>query len=224
MKLYFKYLFILLFGAHGQLVAQDVKELMRNGYEAVQANDYNKAQSIYLKVVELDSTNMDAFYNLASIELARGNKSLACDALYKLYGLGDSEAKELILQNCGPLEYNDVMNMKDITEVPRITIKGKTYDFIIFKSGQRDINERFKRIFIQNLKKSKAFKGYSDIIFTAFQIDKYGVIKLRIKGKNLSEKQIEELKAIYNGVGEITPAKFQDQDVGVGYFSMPLRF
>ena len=224
MKLFSRYIFITLLGINGQLIAQDVKGLMRNGYEAVQAQDYDKAQSIYLKVVELDSTNRDALYNLASVQLAIGDKSLACDALYKLYGLGDSEAKKLILENCGPLEYNDVMNINDITELPKITIKSKTYDFITSKSGQRDINERFKRIFIQNLKKSKAFKGYSDIIFTAFHIDKYGVIKLRIKGKNLSEKQIQELKAIYNGVGEITPAKFQDQDVGVGYFSMPLRF
>ena len=197
---------------------------MTEGYQLVEAKRYVEAREVYQKVIAIDSTNRDAYFNLASLDLALNNNEKACQSFYRLYNLGDSEAKNLILQYCGALQYTDVMDINDITEVPRITINGKTKDFFDKTRDEPEIDNRFTSLITKSLKSSELFKGYEGRIFTTFYIDKNGDVKLKIKGKSLTEDQKAELIIIFNSYGEITPAKFHGKDVGVGHFSMPIKF
>ncbi len=208
----------------GDINGQEIKELMVEGYQLVETKNYIEASKAYQKVIAIDSTHRDAYFNLASISLALNDKDKACEYFYKLYNLGDREAKSLIQQYCGPLQYTDVMDVEDITEPPKVTIKGKTKDFFSKKESDKEYDSRFVESITKAIKSSKLFNKYKGYIFTAFHINKKGIINLRIKGKNLTEEQIAELTRIFNSVGEITSAKFQGKDVGVGYFSMPLKF
>ncbi|MDT8413696.1 MAG: hypothetical protein RQ875_14630 [Vicingaceae bacterium] len=198
----------------------DIEKLMQEGNQSYQNSDFETAKLKYESIINIDSTNKDALFNLAGTELSLGNTKRACNLLQKSYSLGDFGAYDLIKQYCNELEYSEQMFLFHVDELPKFKYKA---DFETLVINQKQINPKYIELLKSEIKNSKSLKRINGKIYVMINVDIKGNLITDIKGK-LSEVQKTELTNILNQMTEYKPATFKGMNVGLfgGGFALPL--
>jgi tetratricopeptide (TPR) repeat protein len=212
---------IILFTILGYSQESKTKELLVNGNNAFQKNDFENARKYYSEIIKIDSINKDAIFNLAITELNLGNKNKSCELLQKSYKLQDTGVAKLIKEHCGEIEYNENMFYQDTDEMPKFKIDNDVYDLITDKGINPilfdKLNARAKESKV--LRKIKGQK-----IFVIFKIDKNGNFDSRTTGKNTSKEIDNEMKEIFREIAEYIPCQYQNKNVGMwNGFALPIN-
>ena len=233
MKSFFKIhlLFLILLSASYYSFSQNTKsnsiieKLFLEGNKYFESNDYNQAKVKYQEVISIDSTYVDALYNLAATELNLKNQPEACLLLRKGYSLGDIKTRELIQKFCGGITYQEYMFIQDVDELPKFYYKGEITPLLV--NGNRSINPKLVELFQVSYKKSKILKKakIKDKVYLQFIIGKDGSFNCKIK-QELDQELKDEIMATFNSMTTYLPAKFGGKDVGLinGHFALPIIF
>ncbi len=218
-----KMLLLLIIFSISQTFGQEskVEKLMIDGNQAYQKSDFNTAKLKYETIIKIDSTNKDAMFNLAGIELNIGNTDQACKILQKSYSLGDFEAYDLIQQYCNGMEYSEKMFLFHVDELPKFRYKDNFEPLIV---NQKQINPNYIKLLKSEIKNSKSLKRISGKIYLMVNVDINGNLITNIKGE-ISESQKKELINALTEMTEYRPATFQEKNVGLfgGGFALPLN-
>lgn len=198
-----------------------INELLVNGNNAFQKNDFENARKYYSEIIKLDSINKDAIFNLAVTELNLGNKNRSCTLFQKSYKLQDPGVAKLIKEHCGSIEYNENMFYQDTDEMPKFTLDNKTYDIIVNKGINPILLKQLKK----RAKKSKTLRRIKGKrIFVIFKIDRFGNFNSRVTGKNTSKEINQEIKKIFTEIAEYVPCQYKGKSVGMwNGFALPLN-
>lgn len=202
--------------------SESYKEILKQGNDAFLIGNFDLAKEKYLTAYKLDSTESDALYNLAAIELRLNNMDSACQLLQKSYKLKDFGAGELIEKHCGKIEYNRYMFFQNVDSMPKFE-NGDEELLLVTKTG---INPELFLKFKKNVKKSSLFRELKGRkIFVIFTIDLEGNFKSRVTGKNTSKKIDVEINRIFNEIADYIPCQYDGKNVGMwnGY-SLPITF
>lgn len=198
------------------------KKILSQGNDAFLTKNYELAREKYREAFTLDSTESDALYNLAAIELQLKNLDSACKLLQRSYKLKDFGAGELIQEHCGKIEYNQYMFFQNVDSMPKFK-NGEEELPLITKTG---INPELFRKFKKRIKKSSVFKELKGKkIYVIFTIDHEGHFKSRVTGKDTSKKIDHEINRIFNELAQYVPCTYEGKKVGMwnGY-SLPITF
>jgi len=204
-----------------------ISNLRSNGNYYLAKEDYIKAKHYYLKILELDSLNTNAYSGLGIIESRIGDKKKACSLLNKAYQLKNYEISKTINNFCECIKYNDLMYSKDVDEYPKFKYK-KKYKYIA--NHEKKVNSKFTKelekqiIFsavlkdFKELKNNNKINGFKEIdLRINVRFDKNGVfigdVYTGARKKRIKEIT-EEVTKIINKSFEIIPAKYQNKNVG----------
>ncbi|GEP52711.1 hypothetical protein FNO01nite_33830 [Flavobacterium noncentrifugens] len=189
--------------------SSEVERLSIFAERAFSVKDYNRAKTIYNKIVELDSTNVSAIYNLAISEWNLGEKELACEHLYKCYSLNDYGAAKFLQEYCKDIPEFLVVPMQEVDEKPKFIVNGEAFPLFVDDA----INKKYLDLVIKQIRDSefvyKMIRGKGKM-FINFHINKKGIFDgniLRFSGAKQEEiKVIEfEMIKIFNKI-KFTPA------------------
>ncbi|SFU69089.1 hypothetical protein SAMN05216480_113102 [Pustulibacterium marinum] len=109
----------------GQNKETSIDSLLQKGNTFYAESNFKKAREYYLNVLEKDSSNIDATFNLAACELSLDHKTEACIQFNNAYYLGADDARPIIKQYCGAIAYRNVMYSGDVDTVPTFQLENE---------------------------------------------------------------------------------------------------
>lgn len=204
-----------------------IGNLLSNGNHYLAEEDYIKAKNYYLKILELDSLNTNAYSGLGIIESRIGDKEKACSLLNKAYQLKNYEISKTIIDFCGCIKYTDLMYSKDVNEYPKFKYKKK---YKLIANNEKIVNSKFTKKLEEQIKFSVILKDFKELknnnkingfreidLKINIRFDKDGLfigdVYTGDKKKRIKEIT-EEVTKIINKTFEIIPAKYQNKNVG----------
>lgn len=195
--------------------------MMIVGNQAYQNSDFETAKQNYKSIIQIDSTNKDALFNLAGTEINLGNTNLACELLQKSYSLGDFGAYDLIKEYCNGLKYSEKMFLIHVDELPKFKYKADLEPLVI---NQKQINPNFIKLLKSEIKNSKILKRIKGKVYLMINVDVNGKLIANVKGE-ITKEQNTELTKVLENMTEYKPATFQRKSVGLfgGGLSLPLN-
>ena len=200
----------------------EIEKLLLQGNNAYQKSDFENAKVIYESIIQIDSTNKDALYNLAGTELNLGNKSSACDLLQKSYSLGDIGAYDLIKEHCDGLNYSEKMFLFQVDELPKFQYKDEFIPLIVNKT---QLNPNYLKLIRAEIKKSKELKQIKGRASILLNVDINGNLITKIRGEVPEDKR-ELIAQLLENMTEYKPAIYMNKSVELfgGGFALPLTF
>ena len=99
--------------------------MLVEGNKAFQYSDFETAKQKYESILQIDSENSDAIFNLEATELNLGNTQRAYALFQKSYSLGVFDSFDLIKQHCIRFEYTEKMFLDHVDELPKFIFKSE---------------------------------------------------------------------------------------------------
>ncbi len=200
----------------------DIEKLLAQGNDAYHKADFKNAKINFESIINIDSTNKDALYNLAGTELNLGNNARACELLQKSYSLGDFGAYDLIIEYCNGLDYSEKMFLFHVDELPKFKYKVGFIPLIINKN---QLNPNYLKLIRAEIKKSKELKRIKGQASILLNVDINGDLITKIRGEVPEEKR-ELITKLLENLTEYKPATYMNRPVGLfgGGFALPLTF
>ena len=199
-----------------------IEKLLLEGNNAFEKKDLQTAKQKYETIINLDSINKDALYNLASVELNLSNTDRACKLLNKSYSLGDFGAYDLIIQYCGKLEHSEKMFLVHVDELPQFKYKDQFETLVVNKKG---INPNFMKLLKSEVKNSKDLKRIKGKGHLFLNFDINGNLTTKIKG-DINQTQSSILNSTLKSMTEYKPATHNGKPVVLqgGGMALPINF
>jgi len=186
-----------------------------------QNNDLINAKVQFEKISEIDSSNVDALFNLGIINSQQNNNKRAILYFQKCVVLRDRQSAKILKDNYKVrIAYSDFMHFEDVDVLPKYIYKKDTLNFI----NGINLNDKFLKSINKKLKKSDVIKKFKkkQRIFVRLETDKNGRIVCRIiKGSGIVEID-DEIQSIFENSNNIIPGKYEGKNVGVWSWVLPI--
>ncbi|WP_291856375.1 hypothetical protein [Marinilabilia sp.] len=201
--------------------SQKLDSLKQIALTYFQKNDFVNAEKQFEKIYLVDSLDVDVVFNLGTLNLQLDNEKDAIKYFQKAVSLRDRESAKILKKNLNQkIEYSDFMHTDDVDKQPKCIYKNKELDLI----ENHNLNSKLISIITKGLRKSKIIKdsNFSGRVYVMIEIDKSGKIICQIKKGTDSEEVNSEIKQIIENSGLFIPAKYQNKDVGVWGWTIPI--
>ncbi len=217
------------------LTAQDqqtfIDSLLLEGNNAYASNNFPKAKEFYTKIIEQDSTHLDATFNLAASELSLDENNAACKHFNQAYYLGAEDARPIIKEYCGSIAYRDEMFSGDVDKLPTFQFKDTSLPLFIQPNNFEgkfppiEINPKFIKLITAAIRKEKSFKPLKETVRVFFKFDKSGTFHIEKFTGTIDKNQQDKLSYILNTTTQLTPAIYQGKPVGIyRRMGLPINF
>lgn len=198
-----------------------IQELVEKGKDCFKRSEFKKAQSFFSEVIEVDGSNIDAFFHLANIFHINGEIGKAIKAFQKVIQLDPGHTDAAISLS---VLYNDIGRYEEarkIFEKANERVKNRT----VTKEGVEDphINKKFAAKHFELAELYMSYGRYDEALFEynkASQLDFENLdIRVRVAKtyakKGFLAKATDELKKLKNENPDFLPARIA---LGVLYY------
>jgi hypothetical protein len=199
----------------------DIDSMLHVALHFYKNNDLKSARNEFLAIYQIDSLNKDAVYNLGVTNLNLGNEEEAINYFQKGVKLRDRESDDVLkVKLKKKIEYADFMHYDDVTELPKYIYKKQTLDLI----EKKGLNEKFKSVLQKEIIKSKVIRRthFEGKLYLNLEIDKRGNLICVILNESGNHELNKEIKRIIEGSAKFVPGKYDDKEVGVWGWVLPL--
>lgn len=186
-----------------------------------QNNDFVNAKTQFEKIIRFDSVNVDALYNLGVVNLKLNDKPIAIRYFQKAVTLRDRESAKILKETLNQkIDYSDFMHTDDVDKQPTFVYKDKEYPLM----DQYGLNSKLVANISSGLKKSHLIKSsnFSGRIIVQIEIDKTGKLICTIKKGSGTDNIDLEIKQLIENSGQFHPGVYQNRNVGVWAWTMPV--
>jgi tetratricopeptide (TPR) repeat protein len=200
-----------------------IDSLKNISIQFLQEGNLKKAQAGFERILELDSLVVDAMFNLGVLNSMLDNHDKAIFFFQKCVKHRDREAAQILKETYKlPIEYSDIMHIEDVDLLPKFTFKGKEYNLL----DGNNFHENFFKLMQDAFKNSQIIKRsrFSGTIFLEIEIDKEGNIKSQIMRSSNDLNLDKEIMSKIESLTSLIPARYEEKNVGVYGFRLPLRF
>lgn len=203
----------------------EIDKLLISGDEAYLKNDFESSKKIYSSVVEHDSLNKKAWFNLAASELNLGENDNACEHLFKSYTLKDRDAINILKQYCNNDDKYIIMSIKDVDQKPKFIYKGEAIPLFV----DNNLNKKYLEILVKEVRSSDVLKKAKGKEFIEFHVNRKGKFDgsiIRVDSPNEYREPIKmKLLQIFTNTVTYTPAIHKAKVVEwENTFMLPLDF
>jgi tetratricopeptide (TPR) repeat protein len=192
-----------------------VEKMMIEADQAFLNHNFNKAEELYLKVIEITPNHKTAWFNLGVTKINLNEVESGCECFYQAYLHKEKEAESKIREFCPNFRNGTIKHIYEVDERPKFVFKDELYDLFV----DDVLNPMYLKILKKEIKKSKVLKtklGKGNTL-VEFTINQYGIFEttfLRISANAADYQIIEnEFNAIFRRTAKYIPAKFNGKSV-----------
>lgn len=181
---------------------QEISKLLLDGENAYNANDYDVAKMKFKEIIELDSLNNFAWFDLGVVDFSLGNKEGSCEYFYKSYQLGNLDSVNMLNENCQVFRNGKIASIAYISEQARFVKEDE--DLPLFVNTR--FNPEYEKLILKETNKSRLLKKVNARVLITFHINEQGLFDGKVLS-NINPLAKMELIGIIQNSATYTPPK-----------------
>lgn len=180
----------------------EISKLLSDGENAYNANDYEVAKMKFREIIELDSLNNFAWFDLGIVEFSLGNKEDSCECFYKSYKLGNLDSGNMLKEICQVFRNGKIASIAYINEQPRFVKEDE--DLPLFVNNR--FNPEYEKLILKETNKSRLLKKINARVLIGFHLNEQGFFDGNVVS-NINPLTKMELIRIIQNSATYTPPK-----------------